>query len=43
MKQVEKKRKKLDLLGFQRTLNSQFLEIFESKNTRLTLDSDGQN
>ena len=43
MKQVEKKRKKLDLLSFQRTLNSQFLEIFESKNTKLTLDSDEQN
>jgi hypothetical protein len=42
MEQVEKKRKKVDLLGFQRTLNSHFLEIVESKNTGLTFDSDEQ-
>jgi len=40
--EIEKKRKKLDLLGFQRTLNTHFLEIFESKNTELTFDSEGQ-
>jgi len=42
MEQVEKKRKKVDLLSFQRTLNTHFLDIFESKKTDLTFDSEDQ-
>lgn len=41
MEQVEKKRKKVDLLEFQKTLNTHFLEIFESKSAGLNFNSDG--
>ena len=40
MEQVEKKKKKVDLLGFQQGLNNQFLEIFHNKQSGLNFDID---
>ena len=38
--QVQKKKKRIDLLGFQRGLNEQFLEIFKNKQLNLNTDTD---
>lgn len=40
MSQVKRQIKEVDLLGFQKKLNSQFLEIFENK--KLNIDSDAE-
>ena len=43
MENVDKKRKKVDLLGFQKTLNGHFMDIFDSKKAGLTFATEDDN